>query len=149
MNKIFISSLNKNFKKYEKNLSKTIGVVLADMKKDNFFLEVYLVGDSQMRSLNKICRGQDKTTNVLSFEMPENFPSPEEELKPLGEIYLNPAYISRNLKEFSDEKNLPKFSLAGLAIHGLLHLLGYNHIKKSDRMKMEKKEEFLFSKFLK
>lgn len=90
-------------------------------------VEVYLTGDQRMRCLNRQFRGKDKPTNVLSFIKPKGFPG-----ETLGEVYLGPVYIQKN-----------KESLDLMLIHGVLHILGYDHKKKSDRIVMEKKERQL------
>ena len=85
-----------------------------------------------MKFLNKKFRNKNKTTDILTFVEPENFPHPESKLKFLGEIYLNPDCISRN-----------EFAL--MIAHGLLHLFGFQHQGKSDSIKMEAREKFLIS----
>lgn len=66
--------------------------------------------------------------NVKSFPAPKGFP----DTTSLGEIYLNPGYIEKE-----GEK------LEYMLIHGVLHLLGYDHKKKNDIIRMEKKERHL------
>ena len=67
--------------------------------------------------------------NVLAFPTPKSFPRPDINRKPLGEIYLNPQYIKENGED-----------LIFMFIHGFLHLLGYDHKRRNDRIRMEKKE---------
>ena len=71
--------------------------------------------------------------NVLSFCGLDAFPRPDLRGKLfLGEIHLNPTFI----KQKGD-------SLEHMLVHGFLHLLGYDHIKKGDRILMERMEEGL------
>ncbi len=93
-------------------------------------IEIYLVDDKRMRRLNKQFRGKDKATNVLSFVKPKGFPGPE-----LGEVYLDPVYILKN-----------KENLDLMLAHGVLHILGYDHKQKRDRIIMQKKERELLKK---
>ena len=95
-------------------------------------VNIYLVDGRTMRNLNRKFRGIDKATDVLAFPYPEDFPFPQSKLRPLGDIYLNPIYIARN-----------KEALEYLLTHGLLHLLGFNHETKGDRIKMERLEREL------
>lgn len=90
-------------------------------------IEIYLVGNNRMKELNKQFLEKDRSTNVLSFAKPEDFPGSK-----LGEVYLDPVYIKEKKEDFSL-----------MLIHGILHILGYDHKKKSDRIKMEKKEQSL------
>lgn len=135
MNRVAVFSLSNKFKVLENEVKETVKLTLAHLKKKGVRLEVYLVSDEKMRSLNKKFRGKDKSTNVLSFEEKlVKWPHPESRLSYLGEIYLAPDYIRRRGE-----------NLSRLAIHSLLHLLGYTHAKKGDRMKMEQLEEKIFS----
>ncbi len=84
-------------------------------------LSVLLTNDKEQRALNKKWRGQDKTTNVLSFAQIEPF-APLEGL--LGDIVLARETVSgqaqRQQKPFHDH-------LTHLVVHGFLHILGYDH----------------------
>ncbi|MDP3729346.1 MAG: rRNA maturation RNase YbeY [bacterium] len=93
-------------------------------------IEVYIVGSALMKKINKTFRKKDVATNVLSFEKPKNFPGFK-----LGEVYLDPAYITRH-----------KEDMRLMLIHGVLHILGYDHMKKGDRINMEKRETELMRK---
>ncbi len=99
-------------------------------------IDIFFIGDAVMRRLNRVYRGKDKTTNVLSFSAPKNFPRPDlkTETAYLGEIYLNMGYIK---KEGEDWRVM--------LIHGLLHLLGFDHEKISDKIKMQKLEKSIAS----
>lgn len=131
-NQILILSLDKKFKKFEKEVKITVGKVLKILKKDNVLVEIYLADSRKMRFLNKKFRNKDKAADILSFVEPKNFTLPPSKAKKLGEIYLK----------------LPPadFPLNQLVIHGLLHLLGYTHKSKNDTILMEKREKFLISK---
>ena len=88
-------------------------------------VEIILADDSFMKK------------NVLSFPAPKLFPGPHNGGKFLGEIYLNPSFIR---KEGEKEEYM--------LIHGLLHLLGYDHKKKSDIISMENMERKLLQKLV-
>lgn len=129
MNRVLIVSLDKKSRKFEKPLKSAALKILKILKKNGVEAEIYLIGDRQMRFLNKKFRGKDKITTVLSFEEPRNFIYPKSEYRRIGEIYLNMSKIkNQKLKVY-------------LLIHGLLHLFGYDHKRKNDRIKMEKTEQ--------
>ena len=88
-----------------------------------FELSVVFAQPHFMRRLNKQYRGKNKTANVLSFALEKGKVGP-------GEIFLN-----------IKEKKLPY-----LFLHGMLHLKGYDHVKKSDARKMEKLEQKILNK---
>jgi probable rRNA maturation factor len=96
--------------------------------------EIYLISDELMRELNFKYRKKDKPTTVLSFEA-SNIPRPETKYRHLGEIYLAPKYIAGHNED-----------IRRLLVHGILHLIGYDHIKKADEVRMEKKEEEVLRK---
>jgi rRNA maturation RNase YbeY len=135
MNKISVTSLDKRFKKFERKIKLAALKILRILGINNVLVEIYLVNSQKMKFLNKKFRGQDKTTTVLSFEEPRNFILPPSKYIKIGEVYLNTEVSSF------------KFQVSSLLTHGLLHLLDYNHQKKSDRIKMEKKEKYVYYRF--
>ncbi len=126
---IEIILLDKEAKKYEKDVREKAGKLAKFLPKKGE-IEVYLVNGRRMRRLNKKFRGKDKSTNVLSFQKPRNFPGSK-----LGEAYLDPQYVQKH-----------KEDLGLMLVHGVLHILGYDHEKKGDRIKMEKREELLLKR---
>lgn len=130
MNKIEVVSLSKQSKRFEKLIQKLAGKVLKVLNKNNVLVEIYLINSQKMRFLNKKFRGKDKTTTVLSFEEPRNFILPASRFRKIGEIYLN--------GETSGKEQETR-----LLTHSLLHLFGYNHQKKSDRIRMERLENLV------
>ncbi|MDI6734281.1 MAG: rRNA maturation RNase YbeY [Patescibacteria group bacterium] len=121
----------KKFFKLEKLIKQAIKRAINYLKKDNVSISLFLVSNKEMQTINKKSRSKSKATNVLSFTGDKKIPHPELPLKIdyLGEIYLAPDYIKAQ-----------KQDIAFLAIHGLLHLLGYTHDGKNDKIKMEQKE---------
>ncbi len=101
-------------------------------------MDVYLAGKGQMLALNRKFRGKNSPANVLSFKENNDFIYPPSGAERLGEIYLNVPYVRHRAAKNE--------SMAVLLIHGLLHLLGYTHNKKSDRIEMERLEKSLFKK---
>jgi len=125
---IRIDVIDKSLQVYKPVLAKK-GKKLAELLKLKKPIDVFLVDAQAMRKLNRKYRKKDKSTNVLSFPTPLYFPADT-----LGEVYLDPKYIERH-----------KEDLALMLVHGVLHILGYDHEKKNDRIKMEKKEARLLS----
>ncbi len=118
--------IDKKTEKYKRIISKKARLV-ASFLSLNGYLEIFLVGDGQMKK------------NVLSYvdrDRKNPFVRPDLKEKYLGEIYLNPFYIKRSGE-----------SLLFMLFHGLLHIAGYDHKRKNDRIKMEKIEENIFSIF--
>lgn len=102
-------------------------------KKD---IELIITTNSEIQQLNKQYRQIDKATDVLSFPY-EDMP-----MAPLGTIIISKDFVIEKAKEFGHTQN-DEFSL--LFIHGLLHLLGFDH--EIDDGQMREKEEELIKKF--
>ena len=103
-------------------------------KKD---IELVVVNNEEMRLLNKEHRNIDKATDVLSFPMDFDFPN-----MPLGSIVVSTDFVEEKSKEYGHTFN-EEFSL--LFIHGILHLLGYDH--EVDNGEHRQKEEELIKQF--
>ena len=95
--------------------------------KDSFFSLIF-IDDNKMHKMNKEYRGIDRTTDVLSFALNDN-KRIETPINMLGDIFISiPKMISQS-KEYSHSE---KRELSFLTVHGLLHLLGYDHMKIED-----------------
>jgi len=93
--------------------------VLAYKLKD-FSVSVAIIGDAKMRALNKLYRGYDKATDVLSFTE-------------LNEIIIDIKAIERQARELKKSRDSELFFIL---VHGLLHLIGYNDNTEAKRLKM-------------
>ena len=103
-------------------------------------ISVLLTTDNAMRRLNALYRGIDKPTNVLSFPAVSSdgtsAPPPDAPVL-LGDVAI--AYGTTNREARAEDKTLAAH-LSHLVVHGVLHLLGYDHHCDRDAMKMEKLE---------
>lgn len=90
-----------------------------------------------VRRLNAQHRGQDKATNVLSFPAAARSPMPEHERRHLGDIILAQEILAREAAELGIP---PAHHFQHLVIHGLLHLLGFDHETDEDAEPMESLE---------
>lgn len=93
-------------------------------------VEIHLVGDARIKKLNKQYRGIDKPTDVLSFAWNED---PGYKGALLGQIYMSVPYIERQAKRF---KVSAKEEFTRMLVHGLLHIVGYDHMETADAKKM-------------
>ena len=99
-------------------------------------LAIMLTDDAGIRTLNSNWRGIDKPTNVLSFPalQPSGGAGPEDAPRMLGDIAI--AYETTR-READDEQRPFDHHLSHLAVHGFLHLIGYDHEKDEDAEAME------------
>ncbi len=102
-------------------------------------LAVMLTDDGGIRTLNSNWRGMDKPTNVLSFPalQPEGARKPGDAPRMLGDIAI--AYETTRREADEEGKPFPHH-LSHLAIHGFLHLIGYDHENEADAEEMESLE---------
>ena len=100
-------------------------------------IELLIVKNDEIQKLNKEHRNIDKATDVLSFPMDFDFPN-----MPLGSIVVSTDFVEEKSKEYGHTFN-EEFSL--LFIHGILHLLGYDH--EVDNGEHRNKEEELIKEF--
>ena len=131
----------------EVSLKKITEKVLKKEKREGE-ISVALVGRARIKELNKNYRKKNRVTDVLSFSEKEvsilDFPSLETKLSRLGEIAICLPEVKKNAKKFQAtfEKELTR-----ILIHGVLHLLGYDHEKDKERAEnMQKKEKYYLSK---
>ncbi len=96
-------------------------------------LTLRLTDPEEMQTLNREFRGKDKPTNVLSFpfEMPESITLPE---WVLGDIAICPEIV---MSEAIEQKKSYDDHFAHMVIHGILHLLGYDHEQDDEAVIME------------
>lgn len=95
-------------------------------------VNVLLTDDAQLQELNAAYRGINKPTDVLSFPAGEAMPGMENDLQ-LGDIAISVPYAER--QAYEGQHSL-KSELQLLAVHGTLHLLGYDHMKPEDKLDM-------------
>jgi probable rRNA maturation factor len=110
--------------------------VYAVLPNDPRSLDVLLTGDEEIRLLNKQWRGKDSATNVLSFPSPA-MPVPTGEAAHLGDLVL--AWDTVEREAAAAQKPLIDHAVH-LMVHGVLHLLGYDHENDADGNAMETKE---------
>jgi probable rRNA maturation factor len=98
-------------------------------------VSVALVSDRRVRALNRAYRGQDYATDVLSFCEP-SAPSGQSSARS-PEPFLGEIVIARGVarRQASEARHSEQTELRVLALHGLLHLLGYDHERDNGRMR--------------
>jgi probable rRNA maturation factor len=109
--------------------------LLARDRKKN--VTVLFADDATLKILNRDWRGKNKPTNVLSFPAAPVLKLPRGEAKPLGDIALAYETIVREAEKCG---KTPKAHTAHLIVHGVLHLLGYDHLNDADAKIMEARE---------
>ena len=128
----------KNPEKYFGQKLKKISKIVKFLKKKNINFTILLTNSLNMKKLNKKFRNRNKPTDVLSFP---SFTLKSLKLIKEKNIYIGDIAVSY---EIINSRSKIFFSLSEFDkvwIHGLLHLLGYDHVKNKDYYKMNKIEK--------
>lgn len=152
---------NKKCSKYKDLIMSTFSVAQEKLcLPSNVEVNVAIVSCCKIKKLNRIFRNTNKVTDVLSFPTllppeqvgmgvitekltPDNFPqdiNPETNNIVLGDIYICLNRVKKQGKEFGHGFER---ELCYLSLHGLLHLLGYDHMTTEDKREMRKMEELI------
>lgn len=115
----------------------------VDLPAPRLEVSILLTDDTQIQELNREYRQQDKPTNVLSFAaLDEDSPIPPDGPILLGDVIV--AYQTTE-REARDEGKSFADHLSHLVVHGVLHLLGYDHIEDGEAEEMESLERSILA----
>lgn len=137
-----INTTNVMIKELEK-VNELISYAVKREKLENAIFNVIIVDNNKIHELNKEYRGIDRVTDVISFAL-EDFHDIDLEIRMLGDIYIS-YEKAKEQADYYGHSYLRELSF--LTIHGLLHLLGYDHMKKEDEEIMFKKQEVILNEF--
>lgn len=134
----FENRLNNQFDMYESSYNYFMRKTIKLLNRDpNFILEVLIVDEQTIKEINRDYRNKDAVTDVISFALDDEV---EGEIvargqpnRLLGTIIISGPVAERQAQEYNHSlKREMKF----LFVHGLLHLLGYDHMNKEDEIEM-------------
>jgi probable rRNA maturation factor len=117
--------------------------VCGALNLEDVAISVILTDDDCIRSVNNQYRMKDRPTDVISFAYREDpFPEAETEVEELGDIYIS---LERAAEQSVEYEVTLKEEVKRLLIHGILHLIGYDHERSiEDEETMRAKEEEIF-----
>jgi len=116
-------------------ISNVVKVAARSEKKIRGVVEIVVVPDKTMKELNKKYRKKNKTTDVLSFAWNED---KKVTSQVLGQIYISYPQIVKQAKQYQVSV---RQEFARMLAHGILHLVGYDHMNKKDEKKMITRQE--------
>lgn len=130
-----------NFKEDYSYLNEVIKHTLEVENVSNAVFSIIFIDDEKMHELNKEYRGIDRTTDVLSFALEDN-QRIELPIRELGDIFISIPKMKAQAEEYGHSE---KRELSFLVVHGLLHLLGYDHTRSEEDEKIHfgKQEQIL------
>ena len=113
---------------------------------ENGEVSVTLTDDEHIHAMNRQYRGIDRPTDVLSFALNESEEPVVEDgpdVNVLGDLVIS---VERAKEQAADYGHSVKREIALLTVHGMLHLLGYDHMEEEDRIEMEAEQRFVMEK---
>lgn len=122
---------------YVKNIVKKLNIEKA-------IFNIILVDEEEIHNLNRDYRGVDRKTDVITFALEDNNNFRNPEIRVLGDIYLciPVAYEQASIYGHSNTREI-----CFLATHGILHLLGYDHMIEEDEKEMFSLQEELLEEY--
>lgn len=125
----------------KKNFFEKIGKTVFSGEKKDGLLSLVILSPREIKKINRFFKKNNKPTDVLSFLLKDD--SLKEDPPLIGEVFICPEFIRRSSAGQADYQK--ELTLA--FIHGILHLLGYDHKKQDQYFRMRKKENFYLKKF--
>ena len=132
----------KNPKKYFNRKLKKISKIVKFFKGKNITFTILLTSSLNMKKLNKKFRNQNKSTDVLSFPF---LSSNNLKFTKQKKFYIGDIATSYEIINSRSKKNNFLLEFDKAWVHGLLHLIGYRHIKNKDYFKMDKIEKTILN----
>lgn len=112
---------------------------------ENASFNIIIVDNEKIHEINKEYRGVDRPTDVISFALEEEvFPTVEGDIRMLGDIYISINKAREQAKEYGHSFER---EISFLALHGFLHLLGYDHMKEEDEKVMFQRQDEILNGF--
>lgn len=93
------------------------------------FLSIVFVSEEEIQDLNSVYRGKDAVTDVISFAFEDNKNTLPDDIRILGDIYVCIPRMKEQAKAYGHSE---KRELSFLVVHGLLHLLSYDHMNPDE-----------------
>jgi rRNA maturation RNase YbeY len=122
--------------------------ILSYLGYTEYDLGIWFTSTRMIRSYNKMFRGKDKVTDILSFPFHEDadpdkpLQHSDPDLQNLGDLIIAPSYVDEDRKQYDMTRDQ---RLKVILVHGICHLFGYDHISDADYEKMHHKEQELLA----
>lgn len=125
-------------------LENYVKFIVEKEKLDTCVFNIILVDDEFILKLNKEYRNIDRTTDVISFALEDDDNEYETTYRVLGDIYIS---IDKAYEQAESYNHSRIREICFLATHGILHLLGFDHMDEEDEIVMFKKQEELLDAY--
>lgn len=136
-----INETNEEIKEIE-DIRKVLNraIIVEEPGEVNF--NVILTNNEYLHELNKKYRDIDRTTDVISFALEDCYDMPKTDVRILGDIYIS---VERAHSQAIEYGHSFKREICFLAVHGFLHLLGYDHMIESEEKVMFGRQELILN----
>lgn len=137
------NNTDKEIKEIEK-LEKYMHFVVQKLKLENGIFNIIFVSNKEIHEINREYRHTDRVTDVISFALEDNQDVVYQDFRLLGDIYIAIEVAYDQAIEYNHSRER---EVCFLATHGLLHLLGYDHMTEEEEKIMFKEQEELLNAF--
>lgn len=127
-----------------KEVENFLKFVVKKEKLENAIFNIIIIDNPRIKEINRDYRKIDRETDVISFALEDSKDLEYEDFRLLGDIYIS---IDKAVSQSIEYNHSLLRELSFLSIHGLLHLLGYDHMKEEDEKIMFKKQEELLNEY--
>ena len=125
-------------------VDKVIQFACKHLNINNPVLNIVIVDNKRIQEINRDYRNKDAVTDVISFAFEEVKDVDYKDVRFLGEIYISYERCKSQAKDYGHSV---KREFCYLAVHGLLHLLGYDHMNEEDKKVMRALEEEILNEY--
>lgn len=138
-----IDEVNSNLDEV-KDLANFVDFSLNYLKLNNVIFNIIIVDKEKIQYLNKTYRNIDRVTDVISFALEDDDSFIKTEYRVLGDIYICLDKAKEQAKEYGHSL---KREISFLTIHGILHLLGYDHMTIDEEKEMFGLQEMILNEY--
>lgn len=127
-----INDTDKEVLELEK-LNSYIDYVVKELKLEKCEFNIIIIDNERIHEINNMYRGVDRETDVISFALEDNMDVDYKDFRLLGDIYISIEKCYEQAEEYGHSRER---EICFLATHGILHLLGYDHMEPDDEKEM-------------
>ena len=128
----------------EELLYKVANYALEYEKVSNAVLNIIIVDNEYIHKINREYRGVDRETDVISFALEDDDTFVKLPIRVLGDIYISIDRVKSQALEYGHSETR---EISFLTVHGILHLLGYDHMNEEDKKVMRALEEEILNEY--
>ena len=125
-------------------VEKVVEFALKYQSIDNAIFNIIIVDEKTIQKINREYRGKDSVTDVISFALEDDETFIKTDYRILGDIYI---CLNKAKAQAEEYRHSFLREICFLTIHGLLHLLGYDHMEKEEEKIMFKLQEMILNEY--